>query len=1089
MRRSPASRPPLTKARALRGLGLAACLFCAIAATVGAAPIRAPEMAVRRYNLTGGDAADTLREFARVSELQLLFPERIVRGLRLPPLYGSYSPRDALDRLLADTGLEAVSDPGTGTYAVRRSRRATAPPPPAPPALVTKPAAAPPPLEMEPVRIEQRREFGTSTQSILRADRMAALYHHVATRSEIEQSGATNMAEFVTTLPGYSGEGAEALQTTADLTFAGGANVYAGSYLKLRGWDAQHTTVLLNGRRLPLSPESRGPDLSRIPLAAVERVELMPFAGSAIYGEGAAGGAMNIVLRKDLEGGSFTLQFGESTRGGGRESSFTWLEGLASADRRTRATIIGDYQRRSLLRLGDRDFLARAVERLPAAQLLARAGSLGIDLHAQLGAGLTGYPSVFVVAAPTSDLGIPGRPGAQFAVVPPGTHAANLLPADTRIGTDPTALASRRQDRLALRRPTETFNLNVQLEHTVVPEAFELYGELSFARADERFTAPDTIEPLSLGATDPRNPFRNDSTSRIFNRAVRLYFDPVDLPDTSFRQTRDSVRAVLGARGTLAQNWRWVLDGYADHSRSRAHAHSYGASLNDVTRAWTPSAAPLLLLFYDPLADHRLAPLDPETRERFLARDARFDYRSRMAGADLRLGGTAVVLPAGALRVAFGAEYAWHDLRTSQKVDASEELYSLLGYLNADAGAAGRFASLTALRTSADRGARLGGVAEAVVPILHGRKQHVPLQSVELNVASRTAQTNQAHLAWGNLAALKVAPSTSWAIRGTISQGYVMPDNALLQRPAAEENVTLSLRDPRRGGTPQAYPINVREGGSAALRPETSRARVLGLLFTPTAVPRLFVSVDAWSIAMKNRQRMPTVQEMVEHEDYFPGKIERGVPQTWEALLGWSGPVTRADLRPVPITRLSAEGIDVAFRYRLPPLPAGTFALHGQLEIVSRYDEQFLPVTSAVNKIDVVADASSGGLMEAAVVSPRARATLAWQRGRWSASLSAAYTPRYQTDTTTPTPTLPGASGLDGDYIGSSIRWDLQASHTLAPGRAAGWLRWLADSTWTLGVRNVFDKAPPYRSDGRSFYSRFDDPLMRWLYVRVQWRR
>lgn len=495
------------------------------------------EMA-RRFDVAGGEAAAVLREFARSAELQLLFPEQMLRGIKLPALRGEFSVAEALDWLLIDTGLEAVRDSHTGAYAVRRSaRKPTARETAAVPQRggTAKPAAQLP-LAMEPMRIEQKREFGVTTQSILRADRTAALYHHVATREEIEQSGVTNMAEFVTTLPGYSGEGAEALQAAADLTFLGGANIYAGSFLKLRGWDARHTTVLLNGRQLPASPESRGPDLSRIPLAAVERVEVLPFAGSAIYGDGAVGGAMNIVLRKDYAGRSFSAQVGESTRGDGGEVFLTWIEGVASASGRTKVTIIGDFQRREMLRLGDRDFLQRAVSQVPAERLLSSGGSLGPDLRSLLNAQLAGYPSVFAAAEAASDLGFSDRPGVRFAVVPAGQHAGRLRPEGFE-ETNPGKVEARRHERLVLRRPVETFNFNVQLEHTLRPELLELRAELGYARANEEFSAPDAIEPLTLSPSDPQNPFRNDPGRGIFDRTVRLYFDLYRTRDFAKRET------------------------------------------------------------------------------------------------------------------------------------------------------------------------------------------------------------------------------------------------------------------------------------------------------------------------------------------------------------------------------------------------------------------------------------------------------------------------------------------------------------------------------------------------------------------------
>lgn len=1058
---------------AARWLG---CVCLAAAAVLRAAD------APKRFDLAGGPAADVLAEFADAAHLQLLFPTAAVREVKLPALHGEFTVHDALDRLLADSGLEALRDDGTGSFAVRRrvaSATVSTTKRPSSPGRVL--AEEPPPLEMPAVHIEQRRDFGLTTQSILRADPAAPIYHFVANRADIETSGVTNMAEFVTTLPGFSGEGAEALQSTADLTFQGGANVHAGSYLKLRGWDAQHTAVLLNGRPLPVSPELRGPDLSRIPLAAVERIEVMPFAGSALYGNGAVGGAMNIVLRKDFAGESVSTQIGDSTHGGGRELFFTWIEGLSSADGRTRATIIGDYQRRGALRLGERDFLSRAVAQLPPARLLPGGGVRGLDLRNILGAELAGYPSVFAVTAAPLTLGLPGAPAAQFAVAPAGRDAATLDPT-AFTATDPTTLDTRRQDRVVLRSPMESFNFNVQFEHTVAPDRLEFYAEFGFSRGSERFAAPDAIEPLTLSAFDPRNPFRNGVRPGFAGEDVTLFFDPVDLPDAHFSQTRDSLRAVLGARGAFSERWHWVLDGFTDLSRSQADVQSYGASLNALLRAWSPLTSNALAAVYNPLADHRLAPVAEATRERYLRQSAWLDYHSRLAGADLRVAGPVFELPAGPLRVSLAAEYAWHQLATRQQAAASRELYTLIGDPRT-------FDTLTQLQTSDDRGHRIGGVAEAIVPVWHGQKRGWLSPSAELDLASRLDRSEKEAPAWSNLAALKLAPSSAWALRGTISQGHVTPESSLVHGPMVETLATVTVRDPLRGGGLQTYPLHIVQGGSQALRAETSEARVIGLTFTPASLPGFFLSLDHWSISMHNRLRAPTVQEMVDHAEYFPGKIERGAPLPWEFLLGWAGPVTKVDLRPVHVTRLWSHGLDVTFRYRLPPLRPGTFTLLGHLETVQRYDEQFLPATPPIDKIDTVADGSSGGLMEAAVVSPRARLTLGWQRGPWSATVGMSYTPPYRTESTTPTAALPAATGLDGDLIGSSTRWDLQAGYTVSGRREPGLRGWLAGTTWTLGVRNVFDTEPPYRSDGTSFYSRFDDPRMRFVYLRAQWRR
>lgn len=73
--------------------------------------------------------------------------------------------------------------------------------------------------------------------------------------------------------------------------------------LDLLGFGAtanQNTLILLNGRSLS-NIDLASPFLSGIPLAAIERIEILPGAGAALYGNGAVGGVINIVTRRRYE--------------------------------------------------------------------------------------------------------------------------------------------------------------------------------------------------------------------------------------------------------------------------------------------------------------------------------------------------------------------------------------------------------------------------------------------------------------------------------------------------------------------------------------------------------------------------------------------------------------------------------------------------------------------------------------------------------------------------------------------------------------------------------------------------------------------
>lgn len=89
----------------------------------GAEPAMAAEKPAeprRTYNLPRGDASNTLRQFAGLLGRQVLFLSDKVKDVQTNALAGDYTPREALDRLLANTVLVAIEDEATGGFVVSR---------------------------------------------------------------------------------------------------------------------------------------------------------------------------------------------------------------------------------------------------------------------------------------------------------------------------------------------------------------------------------------------------------------------------------------------------------------------------------------------------------------------------------------------------------------------------------------------------------------------------------------------------------------------------------------------------------------------------------------------------------------------------------------------------------------------------------------------------------------------------------------------------------------------------------------------------------------------------------------------------------
>ncbi|AVP99577.1 TonB-dependent receptor [Ahniella affigens] len=133
---------------------------------------------------------------------------------------------------------------------------------------------------------------------IKRADIEGALPVRVIDRAQIEASGEVSVAE---------------LMRSSTYASFGNFNPRSGSSgqnqadIDLRGLGSRRTLVLVDGRRIPSSPFAGSTtNLNTLPLAAVERIEILSDGASAIYGSDAIGGVVNVITRKDFQGAELT---------------------------------------------------------------------------------------------------------------------------------------------------------------------------------------------------------------------------------------------------------------------------------------------------------------------------------------------------------------------------------------------------------------------------------------------------------------------------------------------------------------------------------------------------------------------------------------------------------------------------------------------------------------------------------------------------------------------------------------------------------------------------------------------------------------
>jgi outer membrane receptor protein involved in Fe transport len=138
-----------------------------------------------------------------------------------------------------------------------------------------------------------------------------------------------------------------------------GSSAQSQATVNLRGAGSNRTLVLLDGKRMPGSPTLGGQsaNLNSIPMAAVERIEVLTDGASSTYGSDAIAGVINIILKKDYEGLEFNIGTGQRTQDEGQTSSeFSIIGGVAND--KGSITFAYDHQSRKGISDGARDYTA-----------------------------------------------------------------------------------------------------------------------------------------------------------------------------------------------------------------------------------------------------------------------------------------------------------------------------------------------------------------------------------------------------------------------------------------------------------------------------------------------------------------------------------------------------------------------------------------------------------------------------------------------------------------------------------------------------------------------------------------------------------
>lgn len=307
----------------------AATISAAAAMSAISRPAYAQEVA-RTYNIPAQDLNAALREFALQSGRDVLYSPDIVAGKRSNGAQGLLSERQALEALLAGTGLRFEQTASNG-FAVQDPR---------------SPVHQREGREDAAVRDEEIIVTGTRIRAV--ADQFSPVLS--IDRDAMDLAGAGTVFDVVETLPQNFAGGPSPDTSRAGTTSGAGA---AG--VNLRGLGSEATLVLLNGRRLAPGGGTGGfVDISGIPVTAIARIEVLPDGASAIYGSDAIAGVVNIITRDDFQGAETRIGVSAAGGGGGETLQVAQSAGWANDDRHLLLTY--QYTSADELDQRDRDF-------------------------------------------------------------------------------------------------------------------------------------------------------------------------------------------------------------------------------------------------------------------------------------------------------------------------------------------------------------------------------------------------------------------------------------------------------------------------------------------------------------------------------------------------------------------------------------------------------------------------------------------------------------------------------------------------------------------------------------------------------------
>ena len=867
--------------------------------------------------------------------------------------------------------------------------------------------------------------------NIRRVEGETALPVTVIRADDLRAQGVTNAEEALQRI--------SANQNTIGTTQAIGASTGSAALADLRGLGATRTLVLLNGRRIANQAYTgvEAPDLNMIPVAALDRIEILRDGASAVYGSDAIGGVINFITKRDFTGGEVSIEIQKPERsGGGDEKRATASLGFGNLSKQGFNVLgIVDWRKQDALAATERDF-----------------ASTGI------------FPQYGVTIGGTSGTGFP----------------ANFTQPDSGLGTrNPFAPACAPE--LGTIQLAEAGTLQCRFDFTryidLVPEneRKSFFGKATFAlgrdttasleylHSELEATARVAATPLTSLVVNPNNPYFPGMGSTPAVTGV----DPTLPIVVAWRPLQAGQRTSVDE--SIGQRLVFDLEGvYGRWDWRAGAAWSKQTTTTEFTNGYlqrplivqgllgtVPGQPGLFLNPFGTATDAELAYLESvKVKGRVL------DAEGEVKSIDAKVGRELFNMAGGPAAIALGAEYR----KEKYTFDLIEE--------NA------RPAASSGLELAED----ITGKRDAWA--IYAEMNLPVMRNLEIGLALRHDDYELIGSSTNPKVSFRWQPTRNLLVRGSANTGFRAPSVYDLFAPTSITFTANPYNDPVLcpGGTPApgadagrdcSQQFRQLQGGNTALDPEESRTQTIGVVFEPTQ--NFSIGLDYWRIKIKDT--IGAIAEQIIFANpgaYGPlfvrcGELDAATRAVIDpcALAGSDNALAYIVTTQQNLGGIRTNGWDVNLNYR-QPLGGGRVALTLDGTYVNSYKyqrERFDPFVENVGRF-----VDAGPIFRWQHV-----AMASFTTGPWNATLVHRYKRGYRDANFEFAPT--DDPSFDRN-VGAWSVFDVSVGYT-------GW----RGISILAGVKNVADKDPPFSNQGTTFQRgydpRFTDPYGRTYFLRL----